>query len=207
VWLWPGHAAYLGPSLRLDTHSGSVHCLALGVDREFTVHTATGERRARSAFIPARTRHRIAGDGRMLFFYLDPTSATDGLLAAMTDRGQAIAYDHRHEHALAGQDPEHLRRTLVAAPVGDERIRLAMRTLLADPASTRHPHRRPRRLVRRSGWPIRYDSLSIPYDSRKSGRTLGESYALDSESYRIDSEMYRIDTATTLTTRTADSGH
>jgi AraC-like DNA-binding protein len=137
VWLWPGHAAYLGPSLRLDHHSGSVHCLALGIDHEFTVHTATGSRRARSAFIPARTRHRIAGDGRMLFFYLDPTSATDGLLAAMTDRTQAIAYDHRDERALAGQDPEHLRRTLVGSPVGDQRIRLAMRTLLADPASVR----------------------------------------------------------------------
>lgn len=137
MWLWPGHAAYLGPSLRLDHHSGSVHCLALGIDRRFTVHTATGERRARSAFIPARTRHRIVGDGRMLFFYLDPTSAADGLLTAMTDRTEAVAYDHRDELALIGRDPEQLRRTLVGAAVGDQRIRRAMGALLADPASSR----------------------------------------------------------------------
>jgi AraC-like DNA-binding protein len=141
VWLWPGHAAYLGPALRLDAHSGSVHCFALGIDEAFTVHAAGVERRARSAFIPARTRHRIVGTGRMLFFYLDPGSAADGLLAAMTDRTRTIAYDHHDETDLAAPDPVQLRRTLgcdvPGDASGDQRIRLAMRILLADPANPR----------------------------------------------------------------------
>lgn len=142
MWLWPGHAAYLGPSLRLDAHSGSVHCFALGVDDPFIVHAAGVERRARSAFIPARIRHRVvAGAGRMLFFYLDPSSPPD-LRARMTDRTQSIAYHHRDELALIGQaasaEPEQVRHLLLGdLPANriDDRIRLAMRTMRTEPAS------------------------------------------------------------------------
>lgn len=140
MWLWPGHAAYLGPSLRLDHHSGSVHCFVLGVDDSFTVHAEGNVPRARSAFVPARTRHRIVGDGRMLFFYLDPTSTSDGLLAAMADRTQAIAYDHHDETTLRSRDPEQLRRTLLGDPkatmkAADQRIRRAMHSILVDAGS------------------------------------------------------------------------
>ena len=60
VWLSSGHAAYIGPSLQLDAHSGSVDCFALGLDAPFTLRSGDGlERRARSALIPARTRHQV----------------------------------------------------------------------------------------------------------------------------------------------------
>ena len=146
VWLWSGHAAYVGPSLRLDTHSGSVDCFALGLDAPFTLRSGGAvERRARSALIPARTSHQVlAGDGRMMFFYVDPSAAGSGnLLGQMMDRTTTVAFDHRNEPALiaACQDtallePEILRRSLLgsveAEPI-DERIREAMRILWSRP--------------------------------------------------------------------------
>ncbi|MGY0536543.1 hypothetical protein ACW14X_03430 [Nocardioides sp. YJ-D4] len=145
VWLWSGHAAYRGPSLRLGTHSGSVTCFALGLDAPFLLRSGQAEpRRVRSALIPARTSHRIvAGEEQtMLFFYVDPgASATARLLGQMTDRTSTIAYDHRDEAALIADwsqgpvtDPEMLRRRLLDAGEAeptDERIR-AMMQLLRD---------------------------------------------------------------------------
>ncbi|WP_245849362.1 helix-turn-helix domain-containing protein [Lentzea kentuckyensis] len=85
IWLWPGQAAYLGPSLQLDPHSGAVHCFVLGVDGPFTLRTATGERRVRSALVPARTRHQVVSEGgRMLFRYLDPGLTDDRIRFALT---------------------------------------------------------------------------------------------------------------------------
>ncbi|MFC3891005.1 helix-turn-helix domain-containing protein [Lentzea rhizosphaerae] len=84
IWIWPGQAAYLGPSLQLDPHSGAVHCFALGVDAPFTLVDSAGERRVRSALVPARTRHQIVSEGgRMLFLYLDPASTDDRIRAAL----------------------------------------------------------------------------------------------------------------------------
>ena len=99
LWLRPGRAAYLGPSFRLDTHSGSVHCFALGVDEPFVLRSAgTGERRVRSALITARTPHHlVAGDGRMLFCYLDRLGE---LRSAMTERHASVDFGHRDEHRL-----------------------------------------------------------------------------------------------------------
>lgn len=146
VWLWSGHAAYWGPSLRLDTHSGSVDCFALGLDAPFTVRSdGAAERRARSALIPARTRHQVlAGDGRMMFFYVDPSGAgSRNLVDQMTDSTSTIAYDHRDEAALISTwrdaplpDPEILRKSVLgtaeAGPI-DERIRTAMGILRSRP--------------------------------------------------------------------------
>ena len=145
VWLWSGHAAYRGPSLRLDTHSGSVDCFALGLDTPFTLRSDGAAERARSALIPARTSHQVvAGDGRMMFFYVDPSAAgSRNLLDQMVDRTTSIAFHHRDEPALISAwqdaplpDPESLRRGLlglVEADVIDERIRVAMRTLRSRP--------------------------------------------------------------------------
>ena len=146
VWLWSGHAAYRGPSLRLGTHSGSVTCFALGLDAPFLLRSGPAEpRRARSALIPARTSHQIVvgEEQTMLFFYVDPgASGTAHLLGAMTDRAGTIAYDHRDEAALVADwrqpntDPEMLRRRLLDAgemEPTDERIRVAMEFLRARP--------------------------------------------------------------------------
>lgn len=91
LWLWTGQAMYLGPSLRLDPHSGSVGCLALGVDAPFRLSAdGLGERTVCSALIPPRTVHRVvAGGRRMLFCYLDPGSAR-----AAGCRDRMIRYEH-----------------------------------------------------------------------------------------------------------------
>ncbi|SFR28335.1 AraC-type DNA-binding protein [Lentzea waywayandensis] len=83
IWIWPGQAAYLGPSLELDPHSGSVHCFALGVDAPFLLRIGDDEREVRSVLIPARTRHQVVSDGRMLFLYLEPDLADDRIRAAL----------------------------------------------------------------------------------------------------------------------------
>lgn len=146
VWLWPGQAMYLGPSFELGTHSTAVHTLAFGVDEEFTVATTAGSaRRVRSVLIPARTRHRIEGTGRMLFFYLDPQSARcDGVRSAMRDRSTPLAAGHRaaeelfdYLHRPGIPEPTKVRRIVLgadAAPVPiDPRVRWTMERLLADP--------------------------------------------------------------------------
>lgn len=76
LWLWPGEAVYIGPSLDLDPHSGSVSCLAIGVDGDFTLHPQGGRpRTVRSALIPPRRPHQVVAHAqRMAFCYLDPAA-------------------------------------------------------------------------------------------------------------------------------------
>ncbi|MBB5911706.1 AraC-like DNA-binding protein [Nocardia transvalensis] len=144
VWLWAGHAAYLGPSFQLDAHSTPVQCFALGVDAPFTVTVGERTWSRRSALIPARTVHRLdAGAGRMLFCYTDPRSVhADLLRSAMRDTAP-IAGDHRNEQALIDRlrdgeiGPDELDRLLLAggAPRDiDPRIRQAMDAIIGDPA-------------------------------------------------------------------------
>ncbi|MGC7100158.1 helix-turn-helix transcriptional regulator [Amycolatopsis lurida] len=137
LWTGLGRAAYLGPSLRLRAHSGSVHCFALGVDEPFTVRVDGVERCVRSALIPARTRSQIvAGDGRMLFLYRDPSAAwLAGLRARMTAL-PPIDIDHEDESALVravldGRLPISLLGS--AGAPSDTRIRAALDTMRTDP--------------------------------------------------------------------------
>ncbi len=147
VWIQLGCAAYLGPSLRLGEHSGSVHCFALGIDAPFTVQVEeVGEQRVRSALIAPRTRHRlIAEQGRMLFAYLDPGSAwvarTSSRMAGRI--GLAIRFGYDRELDVAEQlrgpdwpDPMHLLGLVddVRDP-RDDRIRTALAMILADPGA------------------------------------------------------------------------
>jgi AraC-like DNA-binding protein len=67
LWLWPGQAVYAGPALDLGPHSGSVACLAVGVDDVFTVDGLA----VRTALIAPRYRHHLVAHGeRMVFCYL-----------------------------------------------------------------------------------------------------------------------------------------
>ena len=76
VWLWPGQALYAGPSLNLAPHSGSVWCLAVGIDGPLTVATPDGVKRdAHSVLIPPRLTHQLICHGRgLVSCYLEPTS-------------------------------------------------------------------------------------------------------------------------------------
>ena len=145
LWLWAGHAVYRGSSLRLDVHSGSVECLAVGVDAPFTLQAeGFGERPVRSALIPARVPNRIGAQSpRMLFCYFDPGSALGrGCHDRMRESSGGIGTGHLDEAALitAGAavdiDPRAILLTATGrgtAPV-EARIAEAMRTIRADPA-------------------------------------------------------------------------
>ncbi len=102
LWLWPGQALYVGPSLALDIHSGSVSCLAVGVDEEFTVQLENGSRQvARTALIAARVRHRIVPHGnRMAFCYLDPASPRERACRRMMSGSAELARGHGNELPL-----------------------------------------------------------------------------------------------------------
>ncbi|NKY13356.1 helix-turn-helix transcriptional regulator [Streptomyces somaliensis DSM 40738] len=102
LWLWPGQALYVGPSLELDFHSSAVSCLAVGVDAEFTLELEHGSRRAvRTALVPARVRHRVVADGtRMAFCYLDPASTRERACRRMMTGDAGLARDHEHEAEL-----------------------------------------------------------------------------------------------------------
>ncbi|HXV92967.1 MAG TPA: AraC family transcriptional regulator [Pseudonocardia sp.] len=105
MWLWPGHALYVGPSLHLGPHSGAVSCLAVAMQGTFTVVVdGTSGPAAGSALIAPRVTHQlVARSELMAFCYLDPGSARHrACRRAMTVAGDPVAYRHRQEHALAG---------------------------------------------------------------------------------------------------------
>ncbi|MEV4183939.1 AraC family transcriptional regulator [Streptosporangium canum] len=145
LWLWPGQALYVGPSLELDVHSGSVSCLAVGVDTEFTVRLEDGSRQVlRTAMVAARVRHRVvAPGGRTAFCYLDPASARERACRRMMSGSAELALRHEREAELlrlaatmdGGTPIEAVRRWLdLAAPddraeAVDGRIRQAVRML------------------------------------------------------------------------------
>ncbi|WP_332643954.1 AraC family transcriptional regulator [Aeromicrobium sp.] len=98
----------------------------------------------RSALIPARTAHQVVADGRMVFFYIDPSAVSaERVRDQMLGHTATISYQHQAESSLisawqdtAEPDPETLWRYLdEAAKTGamDERIRTAMRLLRSRP--------------------------------------------------------------------------
>ena len=110
VWVRLGQAAYLGPSLRLAPHSGSVDCVVVGVDAPFTLLVGDTERHLRTAVVPARTRHQVTTEGRVLFCYLDPA-------------GRRAIPDDLLGYA---DDPEELLDLLRGPAEMDDRIRAAL---------------------------------------------------------------------------------
>ncbi|MBO0677551.1 helix-turn-helix transcriptional regulator [Mycolicibacterium sp. S2-37] len=102
VWLTPGQALYAGPGLDLAPHSGSVWCLAVGVDGPLTV-TIDGRRsQARSALIPPRSLHHLdTQGGRLVSCYLEPTSDRSHSAGRLfAERAGDLATRHVAEHRL-----------------------------------------------------------------------------------------------------------
>jgi len=146
VWLWPGQALYAGPSLNLAPHSGSVWCLAVGIDGPLTVSTKHGATRAaHSVLIPPRLSHQLACHGAgLVSCYLEPTS----------DRADASRHKFGEWHGEVGVghvDEERLQFTPaddesashwldLAAPAAhrriDPRVAAAARRIREDPAAT-----------------------------------------------------------------------
>ncbi|CAM3292951.1 AraC family transcriptional regulator [Mycobacterium frederiksbergense] len=153
VWLWPGQALYSGPGLGLQPHSGSVWCLAVGVDGPLTVQVGTQRIEARTALIPPRLVHHLTMTGSspvaplaptpLVSCYLDPASQRSAACRAQFDRFHGdIGVQHAAETALLTpptDDIEALRWLDIAAPsdvrVIDPRIELAAKQVRDDPAA------------------------------------------------------------------------
>jgi AraC-like DNA-binding protein len=150
VWLWPGQALYAGPSLNLAPHSGSVWCLAVGIDGPLTVATADGvSRTAHSVLIPPRLTHQLTCHGTgLVSCYLEPTSER-------ADASRQKFNEWQHQVGLRHVDEERLQFTPsddegashwldLAAPAAqrriDPRIAAAARTIRDDPTATISSH-------------------------------------------------------------------
>jgi AraC-like DNA-binding protein len=145
VWLWPGQALYAGPSLDLAPHSGSVWCLAVGIDRPLTVVADGTTRDAHSVLIPPRLTHQlICHGGRLVSCYLEPTShrAQSGQQRFSQWAGDIGLYHAEEEQLLfVPDDDESVCYWLdLAAPMAerviDHRIAFAAGRIRADPATT-----------------------------------------------------------------------
>lgn len=143
VWLWPGQALYAGPGLGLEPHSGSVWCLAIGVDEPLTVSVGTDRVITRTALIPPRLTHHLEVCGRLVSGYLDPASLRS---ASCRDRftefrsGVGVDHDARRALLTVPQDDVAAARWLnIAAPTAmrgiDPRVELAAKQIRDDPAA------------------------------------------------------------------------
>ena len=143
VWIGPGRAAYLGPSLRLAPHSGSVACLAIGVDDLLEVHVDHHVLRARTVLVPARLTHRLVAHGeRTAFCYVDPATVHHDRWATRMRHGVGgLRTGHDREDELVGLAERGDAAGLIAIAVPgdavglDPRVRLAARRL-ARPGNT-----------------------------------------------------------------------
>ena len=146
IWLWPGQALYAGPSLNLEPHSGSVWCLAVGIDGPLTVATADGvTRTALSVLIPPRLTHQLTCHGAgLVSCYLEPTSERANASRPKFDDWQGeVGLRHVDEERLqfSPADDESASHWLdLAAPAAprhiDPRIIAATRTIRDDPAGS-----------------------------------------------------------------------
>jgi AraC-like DNA-binding protein len=140
LWLWPGQAVYAGPALDLGPHSGSVACLAVGVDDVFTVHGLA----VRTALIAPRFRHHLVAHGeRMVFCYLDAASTRAQACRSRMAHGTGpLRHGHADEAELVSAGARLDTGTVphwldLAGPMSsgtiDERIATATRHLLEQP--------------------------------------------------------------------------
>ncbi|MFV8297921.1 AraC family transcriptional regulator [Mycolicibacterium fortuitum] len=143
VWLWPGQALYAGPGLGLEPHSGSVWCLAVGVDGPLTVTLQGSATVARSVLIPPRLTHHLSMQGGLVSSYLDPSSQRSASCRQQfTEFRDGIGVGHAAETRLTAmpEDDEAARRWLdLAAPDTphriDPRIELVAKQIRENPAA------------------------------------------------------------------------
>ncbi|MGV0741736.1 helix-turn-helix domain-containing protein [Mycolicibacterium sp. XJ870] len=144
VWLWPGQVLYSGPSLGLQPHSGSVWCLAVGIDGSLTVDVDGHRIVARTVLIPPRLTHHLSMTGPLVSCYLDPAShRTASCRGQFAEFRHGIGVGHDAEDLLLiapDDDIAALRWLDTAAPsavqVIDPRIELAAKQIRDDPAAT-----------------------------------------------------------------------
>ncbi len=141
VWIWPGQALYSGPALGLDPHSGSVWCLAVGVDAPLTVEIGGHRVSARTALIPPRLIHHLTMTGPLVSCYLDPAARRSAACRRQfRDFVHGIGIGHGSEQLLLSppRNDRDARRWLDnAAPeelrTVDPRMELAAKQIRDDP--------------------------------------------------------------------------
>lgn len=149
--MWPGQLLYAGPGLNQTPHSGSVWCVAFGVDLPLQVQIDTTTIEAGSVLIPPRTIHRLGSNGgRIVSCYLDPTSLrAESVRRRFTKWHGELGYNHTDEDQLVAESSAlfggngDLRAqrwlNLVAPPPQraiDPRIAQAIRRMHEEPATT-----------------------------------------------------------------------
>src|SRR3954447_23179475 len=152
VWLWTGQALYAGPSLNLFPHSGSVWCLAVGIDGPLTVASAHGTARdVHSVLIPPRLTHQLTCHGAgLVSCYLEPTSdRADASRHKFDEWHHGVGVRHVDEARLqfTPADDESASHWLdLAAPAAqrriDQRIAAGAHRIRDDPAAivlSQHP--------------------------------------------------------------------
>jgi AraC-like DNA-binding protein len=141
VWILREHVCYIGPDLGVDVHDAAVAVLSIGLDAPVTLETnGHGAIRAHSAFVPARTLHRvIAPAGRILLLFIEPARRhTEFVGAAMRRFVGPYGLDHRQEDEIvdAGRSYD-IDRVLAIATAPDEdtdwRIGRVTADIRADP--------------------------------------------------------------------------
>ena len=148
VWILREHVCYVGPDLGVDVHGAAVAVLSIGLDAPLTLETnGHGAITARSAYVPARTLHRvIAPEGRIVLLFIEPARRhTEFVAAAMWRFIGPYGLDHRREDELvaAGRDYEVDRLLAVAtSPAEDTDWRIARVTadIRADPCGVFRAH-------------------------------------------------------------------
>ncbi|MFC9786989.1 helix-turn-helix domain-containing protein [Rhodococcus sp. NPDC127528] len=142
VWLWCGHAIYLGPSLRLAPHSTSVYCLVVGLDAPFVLRVpGCPDVTPRTVLVPPRVERQIVAMGqRMMFCYFDSTSRRSGRYRdRMSGAIGEFSVDHRDADLLIalceGPRPEPSRLLAAASGAVEGRIDGVARTLRAHPSA------------------------------------------------------------------------
>jgi AraC-like DNA-binding protein len=141
VWIRRDHVCYIGPDLRVDMHDAAVAVLSLGLDVPMRLETrGHGEFTVRSAYVRARTPHRvIAPEGRIVLLFIEPSrEQTEFVATAMRRFVGPYGLDHRREDALVAAGKGYavdrlLSVATLAAPEHDHRTGRIAADIRADP--------------------------------------------------------------------------
>jgi AraC-like DNA-binding protein len=141
VWIRRDHVCYIGPDLGVDMHEAAVAVLSIGIDGPLRLETdGHGEFAVRSAFVRARTSHRvIAPEGRIALLFIEPSrTQTEFVAAAMRCFVGPYGLDHRREDDLVTAGSGHavdrlLSVATLAAPDRDHRTGRVAADIRAEP--------------------------------------------------------------------------
>jgi AraC-like DNA-binding protein len=123
VWIRRDHVCYIGPDLGVTMHEAAVGVLSIGLDAPLRLETnGHGEFTVRSAYVRARTSHRvIAPEGRIALLFIEPSrTQTEFVAAAMRRFIGPYGLDHRREDDLVAAAKDHAVDRLLSVATLDD---------------------------------------------------------------------------------------